>query len=125
MDEELLINSIIPYLECFLKEDQSFYPFAMIMDKDEIANVVSPEIDDEYPTSEYLINLYEQGIKKEYKKNRNKYVLAVICIDVFVNSEASKQNAVEFRLISPYMEKKIYLKYTIKDNHIYWDKLDS
>jgi len=125
MNEQLLIDSTIPYLECFLKEDQSFYPFAMIMDNRETVSIISPQIEEEYPTSEYLIDLYEQGIKKEYEENGNRYVLAVICINVFVNSGKSKQNAVEFRLLSPSTEKKLYLKYTINDSHILWNKLDS
>jgi len=125
MNEQFLIDSTIPYLECFLREDHSFYPFAMIMDNNGTVNVISPQIEDAYPTSEHLINLYENGIKKEYEDERNEYILAVICIDVFINSVTSEQNAVEFRLISPSIEKKLYLKYKIKDDYIYWDKLDS
>lgn len=126
MNEQLLIDNAIPYLECFLKENQTFYPFAMMMDNDMNVSIISPDINNEYPTSEYLINLYEQGIKNAYDKNKSEYILAVICIDVFISSEANnKQNAVEFRLISPITEKKLYLKYTIKRNYIYWDKLDS
>ncbi|MDH6310685.1 hypothetical protein M2451_003548 [Dysgonomonas sp. PFB1-18] len=125
MNEQFLIDSTIPYLESFLKEEQSFDPFAMIMDKEGVVNIISSNIEDEYPTSEYLINLYEQGIKEEYRKIRTKYVLAVICIDAFVNSGTNKQNAVEFRLINPLAEKRLYLKYTIRNNYIYWDKLNS
>lgn len=124
MSEQFLIDNAIPYLECFLIENKSFYPFAMIMDNDMNVNIISPEIDDEYPTSEYLIKLYERGINREYEKGR-KYILGLICVDVLVNNGDNGQNAVEFRLISPSTNKKLYLKYIIEKDSIRWGKLSS
>lgn len=118
--ERLLIEQTYPYLETFLIEEKSFYPFAMLMNKEMIAIPIDADIEEEYPTSEYLIDLFESGIKKEIEKKNSFYLLGIICIDVYIDKN---KNGVEFRLINLSNEKTVYLAYDIIGNKVIWSKL--
>ncbi|OJU41044.1 MAG: hypothetical protein BGN96_02615 [Bacteroidales bacterium 45-6] len=115
--EKFIIEESYPYLEAFLLEDDSFYPFAMILTNKMIARPIDPDIQEEFPSSEYLIDLLEYQIRQRLYEEQ--YILGVICIDLLFDSN---QNGVEFRLISSSSEKKLYLKYTIEDNKVQWMK---
>lgn len=120
-EEKLLIEQSYPYLETFLIDDKSFYPFAMLMNRRMIAIPIEPDIEDEFPTSEYLISLFESAIRKELEKKDSAHILGVICIDVYIDTD---KNGVEFRLINISEEKKVYLMYNISEgNKIVWSKL--
>jgi hypothetical protein len=113
--EKFIIEESYPYLEAFLLEDGSFYPFAMILGDKMIARPIDPGIQDEFPSSEYMIDLFEDQIRQWLLEEE--YVLGVICIDILFHSN---QNGVEFRLISSSSEKKLYLKYIVEDNKVQW-----
>lgn len=106
-----------------MKEQDSFYPFAMIMDKKRDISIISTNIDNEYPDAEYLVNLYEKEINKKFAEEEE-FILAVICIDIFINEEIEgtqkKNDAVEFRLISPNAVSRLYKRYVIGNNYIVW-----
>lgn len=118
-EEYKLYKSTIPYLEAFINEMNGFYPFAMIMDSNGIISTIAPDIEEKSPVPQYLIDLYEKGISKEFLKEKAIYVLAVICVNVIIHTENKEDdNAVEFRFTTPKYKKTIRVVYEINSNNI-------
>ncbi|MEI6697266.1 MAG: hypothetical protein WCO13_14525 [Bacteroidota bacterium] len=123
-NENNLIKASLPYLKSFINEMNGFYPFAMIMDNNKKIRSISPDVEfeDEYPNSQYLIELYEKGIENEFKKLDSEYDIAILCIDTFLNEKIDnvelKKNAIELRLITSSNRKSIKLIYSIINNEV-------
>jgi hypothetical protein len=119
-NEIQLINACIPYLESFILDAEGFYPFAMIMNNEGLISSLYPEVETDFPEIQYLIDLYQKTIYNEYVKLGNEYVLAVICIDVFikkrVDEKIEKKNGIDFHIIAPHYEKNIKYEYKTNDN---------
>ncbi len=117
-EENRIIEASKPYLQKFIEEMKGFYPFAMMMDKTGEINPLYPEIEETLPDPEYLINLYEKGVYKEYSKKDNIYILSVICVDIFIHTISNtKDNAIEFGFLSPTYQIKYQLIYEIDRNN--------
>ena len=120
-DENELIKASLPHLKLFINEMQGFYPFAMIMDNKKKISSTAPEIEDEYPNSQYLIDFYEECFKNEFNKLNCEYCIALICIDIFIHEKIDnidmKKNAIEFRLITSLYRKTVRLFYEINDKN--------
>ncbi|MFV0290460.1 MAG: hypothetical protein ACK5IJ_06100 [Mangrovibacterium sp.] len=120
-EARLLVEQSLPYIEAFLIEDNSFYPFAMLMNRRMTALPIDPDISEEFPASEYLIGLFEGTIRKELKKINNIYILGIICVDVYIDTDI---RGVEFRLFNALEEKKFYLSYSIlNESTIVWSRV--
>lgn len=119
--ENLILNESLSYLDAFIQDSGCFYPFAMIMDKRGDIFSIDPNIDDEFPDSETVIQTIEEYINDEYKQQNSNYTLTIICIDVFIhetiNGEQTKRNAIEIRLISPESKKVYHLGYGITEDN--------
>ncbi|MDR1199210.1 MAG: hypothetical protein LBK94_09425 [Prevotellaceae bacterium] len=119
--ENQLVKESLIYLKSFIEDMGEFYPFAMVMDKKEIINAVFPNIEDEFPTTQYLINLYNETFEKEYSNKATNYVLSIICIDVFIHDNINhndvKRNAIEMRFMGINYKKTVQLFYEVDKNN--------
>lgn len=113
--ENRLIEASIPYLRSFIKDMGGFYPFAMVMDANEIITPMSPNIDEDYPNSQDLIYLYKGDIKRKISDINSSYQLGIICIDIYLHSEnddkKQTENAIEFKILSIEEIKTMHLVY--------------
>jgi hypothetical protein len=119
--ENKMVVSSLQYIKSFIKEMGTFYPFAMLMDKNEIIKSIFPDIEDEFPTSKYLIDLYNETFSKEFANIATNYILSVICIDVFIHEDINgihiKRNAIEMQFTSREYKKTVQLFYEINTNN--------
>jgi hypothetical protein len=119
--ENQLVQESLIYLKSFIEDMGEFYPFAMVMNKKGIINAVFPNIEDEFPTTQYLINLYNETFEKEYSNKATNCVLSIICIDVFIhdniNNNDVKRNAIEMRFMGVNYKKTVQLFYEIDKNN--------
>jgi hypothetical protein len=118
-DELLLIENSKKYLTAFLEDSGSFFPFAMIMDNNDIIYPLEHRVEEEYPNPNSLIELYEQTFCNEIKEKQSEYKLGILCIDIFIHETIdgvdSKRNAIEIRLIGSTYQKKVVLFYDMTD----------
>lgn len=117
-DEKILLKAALPYAQAFLDEMDAFYPFAMILDRDNVVSILSPDIDDEYPSSDYLIRLYETAVQNAFLAEGAIYRSAIICIDVVVYDGEDK-NAIECRFLHERQEVKTHCVYYEKQGESY------
>lgn len=123
LNEKALLEAALPFLEDFLQEMGEFYPFAMIMDKNGVISSLKPDIDEEYPTSDYLIQLYETGIQKAFSSKTSKYRNAIICISIIIHDKEDK-NAVECRFLQRDQSlRKYYIYYEILNGEYNWSTI--
>lgn len=119
--EKQILEESLLYVKAFVEDSGNFYPFAMIMDTNEEIFSLAPELEDDFPESETIINVIEEAIGKEYDKNNNNYILSIMCIDVFVyeaiNGSDVKRSAIEIRFIAPDYKAVHYLEYYIQLNN--------
>jgi hypothetical protein len=108
-----IIETAKKYLTAFLKDMQQFYPFALIMSKDGIIHTIEPENIEENDIVNNLISLYETSFQKELNKNKQQYILAIICIDIIVIKGDIKTSAIKIRIMSKNVEKVVFLPYNI------------
>ena len=66
-DELFLIEESKKFLKAFLLDSGNFLPFAMIMGNEGIIYPLEHEVEDEYPDSNSLIDLYERTFNNEIK----------------------------------------------------------
>jgi hypothetical protein len=119
--ENQLVKESLIYLKSFIEDMGEFYPFAMVIDKKGIISSVFPNIENEFPTTQYLIDLYNETFEKEYSNKATNYVLSIICIDVFIheniNNNDVKRNAIEMRFMGIDYRKTVWLFYEIDKNN--------
>lgn len=118
--ENIILNESLLYIEKFIQNSGSFYPFAMIMDKNEETFSIDPGIDEEFTDSETVIHIIEEYVNNEYKRDNN-YTLTIICVDTFIheiiNGNKTKKDAIEIRFIAPAYKKMHYLGYETTVNN--------
>lgn len=120
LDERALLDAALPFIEQFLQEMGEFYPFAMVMGKNGVISSLKPDIGEEYPTSDYLIQLYEKTIKRAFLLNAFEYHDAIICINVIIHDKKD-QDAVECRFLHKQGNlHKYYILYEIRDGAYIW-----
>jgi len=122
-NEIKLIEFAIPYLKIFLSEMDGFYPFAAVMDNSGEIYSLEPDINEEFPNAQYLIELYKTGFEIEYKKEVKDYILAIICIDEIINEDNSKYDAVQVYIMAPDYNKIIHIKYKKTSQGIIFNEL--
>lgn len=110
-EEKIAINAL-EYVNEFLSEMHSFYPFAMLMDKNNNIFSLAPDIENEYPSDGYLIELYKRGIYNQYSIS-DIYILEIICSDILIKKKENYCKAISIEIIAPDYIKKTMIDYII------------
>lgn len=118
--EKTLLEAALPFIEGFLQEMGEFYPFAMIIDRNGVVSSLQPDIDEEYPISDYLIQFYETVIQKTFSSKSTKYQDAIVCINVIIHDKEDK-NAIECRFLHKGQSlHRYYIDYEIQNGMYVW-----
>lgn len=122
-DEVVLIENAKEYLTAFLANYGEFHPFAMIMDKNKNIYPLEHDIEDDFPKTESLINLYEQYLKNELN---GEYILGILCLNVLIGSKSAnepKRDAIEISFIGENYRKKVFQYYELKEQQVLYQEL--
>lgn len=116
--KEKLVDLCKSFATHMLKGNGEFYPFAYAMIADYSIGVVEPDENDNLTAVEILDNL----IKVFYDvKDRFGFIAACICVDVFVQHEKVKREALEIRLhLQNNVPVNIYIPYYFHDDSLYF-----
>jgi len=114
---EKLIEIIKEQVQMFLLDSGEFYPFGTCIDSENHIIPVSANLEDDHPSSLELISVLETDFRESVKNN--KYLVAVLVIDVTIKEENTSYDAIELRFFEPNaVEKKQYIKYITHRNFI-------
>lgn len=112
-NETLLLQEILNFAGPFLEGHKEFYPFGMVMDQNYEIYSVSASIGEEYPNSQDLITLFEDGFSKEL--NNGNYLLCAICFDIYlketINGIEYKKDAIKVRFMTINNSNEVVLPY--------------
>ncbi|WP_165045746.1 hypothetical protein [Dysgonomonas sp. ZJ709] len=118
-NELLIIDEVKKLSSIFFEDMGGFYPFAFAMERDRQIVSIGASDGGEFPESQDLINLLEKSIFEDIMKGQ--YILAAICIDVFINTNIKeidmKEDAIEMRFISSTYRKTVQLIYELDSNN--------
>jgi len=79
-----------------LKEFEEYYPFAFGINENGEVVSVSIWLENDFPDTLELINSLEKALIISSKKNN--FIATAICVDVFIDHNLKKQNALEIRI---------------------------
>lgn len=112
-NETLLLQETLNYVGPFLEEHKEFYPFGMVIDCNHEIYGVAASINEEYPNSQDLITLLEDGFFKEL--NNGNYLLCAICFDIYIketiNGIEHKNDAIKVRFMTKNNSNEVVLPY--------------
>lgn len=115
--KKLLLKSIKEQAKLFLEEIGSFYPFGCAIDKLNKVNPLGAYLEGENPPVAELIDLLEKVIDQQLKSGE--YVIAATAIDVAINENNARYDAIEVRIFENNKEQtKEHIKYEIKEGHV-------
>ena len=111
---EKLARVLKQQAEIFLLDAKEFYPFGTYINaKDEIVPV-GAYVGEEHPPSQDVIDLLERGVTKKMQNRECK--MGAIALDIYINENNEKHNAIEIRFFEPGKEVyKKHFRYLIKD----------
>lgn len=118
----LLRDNIIQQAEFYLKDAGEFYPYGAAIDKNEQIQYISAYVEEEFPASQPLIDILEEGMKKGVADGR--YLLGAIGYDVYINKPgiAEKQSALMIRVLDvDEVVLECYVHYSLdNENEVKW-----
>jgi hypothetical protein len=115
-DYDRLKNNIIAQANYFLKKAGEFYPFGAAINKNYDLSPIGIYFGEEFPSSLDVLTHLEEVIKKGIQNAE--YLSAAVCVDIHINVEQQKQNALEIRFYATNFFQKKYFLYT-QLNHEY------
>jgi hypothetical protein len=118
-NEILIVSGVKEYSKVFLETMGGFYPFAISLQMDKQIVSIGASDGSDFPESQDLIYLLEKSISNEIIEK--KYILAAICIDVFIHEKIedvdTKKDAIEIRFVSSSYRKTVQLVYELDGNN--------
>lgn len=112
-NETLLLQETLNYVGPILEEHKEFHPFGMVIDRSYETYGVSASINEEYPNSQDLITLLEDGFSKEL--NNGNYLLCAIFFDIYIketiNGIEHKNDAIKVRFMTKNNSDELVLPY--------------
>jgi len=115
MEENMskLIKAIKDQAELFLLDAAEFYPFGTYINMQNEIVPVGPSSDNEHPDISSMIKQLENYLRTV------KHKIAALAIEVSINENDVKYDALEIRFYDPLNGYyKQYFKYLIKDEHV-------
>lgn len=93
--KERIIDCLKDQAKLFLQEMGEFYPFGTSIDKNNELHPISVYMEEEIPNVDKMLIELEKGLSF-YLKN-GEYILAALCVEVFISKNGNKMDAIQIR----------------------------
>jgi hypothetical protein len=119
--KERLIDCIKEQAKLFLEEMGEFYPFGTSIDKNNDLRPLSVHMDEEIPDVGEMLLKLEKGIN--FHLLNGEFILAAICIEIFINNNKGKIDAIQIRILDKNNQIGTYnYPYKIDNKNVVIDK---